>query len=376
MITASALPRLFACAASGVLPREDYRTTYADDGHARHAEQERAIEAGDMTVMPDEIRELLEGLDVRAEAAMAYDVVTGEARIIGYGIGRAYSDMGPFEVAGSCDVLAVGQGRIVIVDWKGHAFVAHPSRNEQLLCYALMAARIYGIHEVTVAVAHITDGNSKIITATIDAFGLDEFAMRLRDLFAKVARAASAPAEHAHEGKHCAHCPSFMAGCPRKRELVALVDTGAADVMAQALIPLGDDESASLAYEFAQRLRMLLKRVDASIYARAAERPIPIGGGKMLGLTEKLGNEVVSGPVAYACVRERYGQTIADASVEMETSKKRLREALGFAVAKGGIAAAERAVLDEIRAKGGTSRRLKTEVGEYVPQLNLVGGAS
>jgi hypothetical protein len=372
VITASAVERLLACPASGALPHAEHADAYADTGTANHAEVEAGIAKGDLSVLPEQLRELLTGMDVRAEVAVAYDVATGEARELGQGISRRYGELAPFELAGTADLVAIGNGKLVIADGKLHAEVEHPSRNPQLLTLAQAFSRLYDIADVTLAIFHL-DGSDRVRIATVDVFDLESHAAALHELHLTVIKAQRDPGAYIKEGKHCRHCPSFAA-CPAKSKLVTSIQTGAADNQVEMLLPLADDETAAHAYEFASRVRQLLKRLDAAIYARAADRPIPLTSGMMLGKVSAPGNEKLDGDVVYGVVKEEFGPEVADAAVTRSATKSRLKEALAFVGGKGQVAALERRVLEAVRAKGGSKREMRETVEEYDPRKQLAGG--
>jgi hypothetical protein len=152
------------------------------------------------------------------------------------------------------------------------------------------------------------------------------------------------------------------------------VKSGASDNRVEMLLPLHDDAAAADAYEFSKQLGMLKKRIDQAIYARAAERPIPLPNGMMLGKVQTLGNEKLDGEIVWTVLRERYGQAIADAAVQRTVTKKRLKEALTLKGAKGQVADMERQVLAEVKNKGGIRQEPKTEIDVYpAKQLKAAG---
>jgi hypothetical protein len=73
----------------------------------------------------------------------------------------------------------------------------------------------------------------------------------------------------------------------------------------------------------------------------------------------------------YDVIKAKHGQSIADAAVVRSATKKRLKEALSLAGGKGQVASMERAVIDEVRAKGGIENKLKEAIREYPAQRQL-----
>ncbi len=366
-LTASRIELAMRCRGAFTLPHDNTRNVFSDAGVERHAEDEQAIGRGEI---PPILAETWPGFDWHAEVAMAYDTATGEGRSLGQGIDREYGNLSPFEIAGTADAIGRKGDRLVIFDKKGFDEVTRAAENPQVRFLALAASRIYKAKHVEVATGHMLRGLDR---ADLDAFDLDETAQSVRQTMLDVAKAQhdarnGLPVEFA-TGRWCRWCPAFAA-CPRQSELMVLVKSDAIENRIENSIPFNDDESAADAYELAKRIRMLLKRIDASLYARAGERPFAIGNGKMFGPVEKLGNEKLSGDVVYEVVKSYHGQDIADAAVQRTTSKTKIREALGFVGGKGQVAALERKLLEEVRARGGSERLLKIEIGEYEPTFN------
>ncbi len=373
-LSASAVPRALACPTSLVLPQQDYRTAYADAGSDRHAEMEDAADRGAHDELPEAVRSLIRPGDrLASEISFAYDASTGEARTLGHVRDRQYGALGPFEITGTIDLLIVGNGRIIVVDYKGFEEVTHAEDNAQLATYALMAARTYGYQEVTVVVVYLV-ANRKPTIAVLDHDDLRFHDGVLRSLQVRVAAAAKSPEAHAVIGRHCRYCPAFLS-CAKQKALAIDVQTGIVPLRVESMMPLDDDEKANDALELTAILGTLKKRLDAAIYARAHERPIQLRNGKLFGPRTVNGNEKIDADIAYEVVRAKYGQAIADTAVERKATKKKLREALAFVAGKGKVAATEREALALIDERGGIEKTTKTVVEEYDQQevLKLIG---
>ena len=346
MISASAIPRLLACPASHRLPHHDYRTTHATAGQDRHAEAEAAADTGG-ELHPVVQSLMVEGDQLATECAFAYDCATDSARELGH-VDRRYVDLAPYELPGTMDLLIRGEGRAVVVDYKSFAEVDPAERNTQLATYALMVARCYGLDEVTVAIIYLVGGRRPSI-ATLTALDLDAHAARLKRLHVDVAR-PSQPVS----GPHCKYCPAFLS-CPVQHALT--IDVGETLPMRiEAQMPFGDDQSAAEAFDLLTRLGTLQARIRAALYARAAERPIPLGNGMVLGQYEKLGPTVIDADIAYEVIRAGAGQEVADKAVTRKATQAGIERAVGKTIKKS--------VMAEIEARGGTSRStiVKTEV--------------
>lgn len=374
--TASALPRGFVCLASLVHPQRDYRTADAEAGNDRHAKRETELLSKDYAELPPEIAERLETYNnVTPEVAMAIDIATGAARIIGRSLQRKYGELAPFEIAGTTDVLAVdmddrGRARRVLVgDWKGHdPEVEGPATNKQTFHNALCAARIFGVPEVEVFISRVGCAPR---FATLDVFELDAFFDALRQLNLSAAAAGENPAAHEVEGSHCRYC-NATAACTKKRALALEVMNGEASRRLDVLLPLETPDQAARALAFGEKLKQLVKRIEGSVRAWAGERPIPIGNGKMWGRVVEEGNEELDPDIVYEVVRETYGQAIADKAVHREAAKTWLKEALRAAGAKP-LTKAEETVLDEIRKRAGVRRKPTEKWKEFpAPALKAV----
>lgn len=376
MPSASAVARVLACPTSHVLKQYDYRTDYADAGQDRHAVMEDAINRGDVSQLPDEVQAMFRPGDrFDTERAYAYDVATGEARELGPIKRRDYGLIKPFEIPGTIDLVVCDGQRIIVVDYKGFEEVDDAETNAQTTTYSLMVARVYGYKSVTVAIVYLI-ANRQPDIFTLEAFDLQLHANRLARLPAMVAAAQRSP--NPVVGKHCKYCPALVSvdgvTCPAWRKMHDDVSKDLVAVSVEAMIPFNDDNDANDAYELRAKLRLLSQRLDAALYARANERPIPLRNGRMFGPHAKLGNEKLDGDIVYEVVRAKHGQAIADVAVERTASKTKLKAALGF-VGRGKVAAAERDVLKVVREKGGSKRDNKTEIEEYAPQLQLVTAA-
>lgn len=363
-LSASAVPRALACPASLVLPQHRYATTWADQGEDRHADTEAAIDVGHAEdVLPAEVVAMLQPGDKQAtECAFAYDCATDTARELGHRR-REYGSLAPYEIGGTIDLLILGNGRAIVVDKKGYERVGAAETNGQTLTYALMVARTYGLDEVTVVIFYEIGAPD---IAAISAMALDNHAARLKRLHVDVARAKQNPAPFLTVGMHCKYCEAFLS-CPKQQAFQLEVTSADSVMRIESGIPFERDEDAAAAFDLLGRIKMLTARISAALYARANERPIPLSNGNVFGPREKSGNEKIDGDVAYEVVREMHGQRLADAAVERKATKTRLKAALKGAGVPS-VASAERAVLAEIRKRGGVEQSTKIVLDEHPPE--------
>lgn len=361
--SASAVERQLACPGSAHLPQTEYHSEYADQGTDRHEDAEVAALLGAEDDMPWQVRKLLEPGDVfSTECPMAYDVANDTARALGHIKWRDYKNLNPFEIPMTLDLIIYGTNRIIVVDYKGFEEVTSAATNPQLATGALAVARASGRDEIVVAIVYLGAAWRPADVATLSVLDFDMHAARLRDMLASGDRSL-------HVGPWCKYCHAFLAGpgfCPEQAALAKQAGGGELAVRVEAMIPFASDEDAAAAKELLERIGVLYGRLKAALYARAAERPIPLGGGRMFGRLDKLGNEKLDGDKVHAVVKEMHGQAAADAAAIRTATKKRLEEALK------GKRGAVKVVLEAVRARGGSERKSGYEITEYVAGPRLV----
>lgn len=355
-VSASAVPRLLACPGSAHLRQSEYHTEYADDGNERHEDAETAADTGGE--LDPRVKALLQpGDELATECSFAYDVSDDTGRPLGHLARRDYQELRPFEIPGTIDLLIRGNGRLIVVDYKSFEDVDPAASNAQVATYALMVARATGIDEVTVAVVYLAAPWRPADVATLYAFDLDAHADRLHQLMTGIDRTL-------RTGKQCKYCPAFH-DCPEQRALAVGATEGALSVRVESMIPFEQDDDALQAYELFQRLKVMVQRLSAGLYARAAERPIPLGNGKVFGRVSKQGNEKLDGDTVWQVVKEMH-PGLEDKAVERKATKKRLEETL-----KGKRGAMGK-VLEAVRERGGAERKAGYEFVEYEPGLRLL----
>lgn len=368
MITASKYELAMRCPGAFALPHRDERTEAAAAGIAMHERIEREINAGDIPAL---LAERWPAAVWAAEDKYAIDVATGYGRRIAGGA-RAYGNPGPFEIVGTIDAFSYYMDRVVVVDFKSHGPITHPRDNGQLHILALAAARSYGLSCADIAIHHEIHG---LTVHTLDAFDLECIELQAQETLGLVAAARlkirEGDTSYIRPGSHCRYCPAFAA-CPKQAALIADVDQGVTMNHLDKLMPLHDDATAAEAYEFAKRCRILLKRLDQVLYARAKDRPIPLRDGKFFGVRVRKGNEQLDGKVAHDVLLAEHGQELADAAVTYEVTKSGIRAALSEKLPRGSLAAGERKIIELIREAGGSKRPIKEAIEEYEPKLELV----
>jgi hypothetical protein len=369
--SASAIPRLFVCPTSSLLPQQDYRTKYADEGKDHHADLEAAIDVGDEDGIPPDIQALIrDGDETITEMAFAYDPATDTARELGRITREQYAALvRKGELPGKPDLIIRGNGRIVVVDHKSFEEVDDAERNTQAATYALMVARAWGYDECDVSISYRATWRRPSY-ATLNALDLAAHGDRLRQLQADIEKAREAPGLFLNDGRHCKYCNAFDA-CPRQKALARQVQSGELARQAETLIPLANDDEANEALDLLERVKMFQQRLTAAVYARAKERPIPRPSGKVFGPRETRGNRSIDGDAAYEAIREKYGQAVADKAVTREATQKGIEAALKQAGVRGATKAKDAVVL-ALEEAGKVTRKPKTVYEEHEPERPLL----
>ncbi len=383
MPSASKLQLAATCPASAVLPRVREETDAATAGTWKHAFVQAVAGGADVEAalaqVPEEWRAACQAVDVdavapclaslSAEVALAYDVVSGRARLLSQDLERRYGDVARTEVPMSVDYAAVVDGVAVALDLKtGKARVPGPARNWQLRANALALARLHGVDRAVVGLAlALEDEKPRWQSDELDAFELEVVAEQLRALHRKVSWAAEridsgAPEwRHLTVGGHCGRCPARF-GCPAQVALVRRLATEPAkwaDETRELLTP----ETAADAWHRIKAVRRLLDGMEAAIFLMAAHQPVALGGGVELRqvTTER---EEIDGARAEAIIREEFGAH-ARVALELATSKAGIARAVRAAGTKRGeLGAREKAVLQRLRAAGAVGTRSTTSVRE------------
>ncbi len=364
MITASSLSRLLNCPGSSVLPRAETASVWADAGHEEHAELADQLLRGDL---PDWIaRHIPAGS--RPELALAFDVATRTGRVVGENIGRAYGDVGPFEIVGSADAIGIDGDAVVVVDFKtGHNDVEPAATNPQLAFYCLAAARALG---KTKAIARIIYTKSnRVDEASLDALDLAAFAGRLERLHVRsasdlAARNRGEPVS-TREGSWCKWCSSAPY-CGSKVALIAQM---------AGLTVIGDgvtSETAAVAYEQVVRIESLIRDARQRLSTFVDEQgPIDLGNGRMFGRYVRKGNESLDGDVAVTAIAEVIGESAREfesIAIERKVTKAAIERAAKQLGCKRGTVPA---VVKRIRDLGGASHGADSmPLGEYVADRN------
>lgn len=361
--TASSLERALACRASERLPHIRRESGRAARGTALHAYLE-ALSGGAtqdvaLALVPEQWRADASALPLESmplghsympEVALAWDYVTGEARILGQGLGRDYSSARPTEFVGTVDVMAVLPDRVWIADYKSSRGGKTGAKNSaQLGLLALAAARVAGVESAEVVLVFL-DGTQPD-GASLDAFDLDRWEGRLRDLAAYYeSDAQDAP----RMGEWCRYCPS-LASCPAQQQTLALVATG--EVLPATLTP----EVVARAWHRLQAIRGAVEAAGEVIDAYARQTPVDLGDGRELREVTT-SRESVDGGAAWRVLVEFAGQDVAEAACTLSASKSSVTKAVKAHAPSGKGAAMEREVFGLLRQAGAITTSESTSI--------------
>jgi hypothetical protein len=347
-LSASSLWRAEKCPASTVLPPARFAHADGESGRKDHGKLEWTAPEGSIP-----------------EAAFAYDAEKGTARYLGSRLGRNYGQLGQNEIPGTADLVTVESDLVRIRDYKtGHGFmVAPPKENAQLGHNALCAALVHGKPEAIVEVEYTATGEVK--DARLDDFDLLGIAARMRQVWRDACRSAALVEEGKQpfivEGEHCWRCECY-ARCPAKTSLALAIGKGE---LPEGLPTLElTPQAVATGWERLKAVKKVLYEVERIYKGYAAENPVQLAGGKMLGEVEKV-RDSLDGPVTFQVLRDLYGEQVARAAVEMETSKAALERALQPIAPPRGKAAMVREALAKIEEGGGVTKEHKRAVEEY-----------
>lgn len=384
--TASSMERVLRCPGHMALPLVHTTSPAAERGTAIHAYLEAVGGGADpeeaLADVHDDWRPICSLIDftrlpkgLAAEVAFAYDIVKGTARELGRGLGRKYEGLGPYEIAGTADIVGVSEDAVYVADFKtGWGDVPPAAENIQLRTLALMAARVFDRDRAIVSIRRIKEnGSSWGDQAELDEFDLDAFAAELKPLRVRIAEAQEQAAKRGgvpdvSVGHWCRHCPAWSS-CPANQALIARVASGAEFDSWEARKPLSP-AAAGEAWERVKVIKSLLRRVEDSVLAARHEYgELPLPSGKVLREVIEPGNEQLDGRVVFAVAKELLGDDVAEQAIEIDASKAQLARALKVAAKEGIIPARsaakkEREVLDEVRRRGGAQRPMRTKLVE------------
>lgn len=358
--TGSGLYRAEMCPPCCALPQVASDSPDARRGHICHGFLEMVPKVGPdkaLAQVPDEFRATCavietDGLPLdpevyRQEVTYAFDLATGQARVLGVGLGRDYTGAKSSEAVGTIDVDGILgadtdlPGPLDLYDYKFDGFdstAPKPEVNPQLLFAALCASRVTGIPGARLTLIHIRpDGTHWKESAEVGAFELDDFEDRLRTIIGKVRDAEGLVARgltpNVRQGSWCRYCPA-AASCPavlgliraaagEPERVLALQPGDTAESLARTITP----DIAATAYERMRKVEAALKVAKSALYLYAQEHPFEIGEGYAYGPCRGEAKEY-DGRVTRSVVLELHGPEAADLACDYSTSEAAIERAV------------------------------------------------
>ena len=162
----------------------------------------------------------------QAEVRVAWDVVTGHARLLPKTKNaREYGDLAPTEVAGTIDAVGEDAVRLEVIDWKsGYRPVESPRTNVQLAFYGAAIATAMGRDSARVNIAK--PGPEAVVLYEphdLDVISFAAIQAEVRDMLDRL------PTSEPVAGPWCDYCPA-RGGCPATADQVAEVISAASIV--------------------------------------------------------------------------------------------------------------------------------------------------
>lgn len=355
MISGSSIPRIMECPASEAMPHVYDSSEAAERGTQIHS------------ALAERVAELV-GPSAKAEVAIAYDVATDTARLLGYDIGRDYGELAPFEIPTTLDVLSVAETErtIVIVDWKtGHGRVTEPRKNWQLKFQALAAARYIGAGRVSAHLGFVkeADGTPHFTEpAEWDELDLARFAVQVKEMFFTVQQAKNGLVLNVKEGEWCKYCPA-QRSCPAKTALIR--EFSGMAMQGKKLSMTITNENAARAWDVIKKLKPFVAKAEAELKEFAKSNPIDLGNGSTVREVIGPGNESLDATIATSVVADVVGYEAARHLATRTVTKQAIKDAIRAAnhTGKSG-SSVELDVIEEIRRRGGASRPMKSSIEE------------
>lgn len=386
MPSASSLGRAMKCPASMALHQDREISDAGEEGTWKHEFLRLFRVSGKdaaMNAVPVEYRPQMKSVDwaklagmvdgMVAELALAYNVQTRSARIVGVNVGREYGKLEHAEIAMSLDYACgpgdAGQVRVVDLKTGARQNVTPAAYNWQLKANAVALAALHSAQAASIHILGPDDVNGHYIeNHSMDAFALDEAANELEALYVKVAAAFNAKARGSLPsvtvGAHCKWCPC---------RFTCHGTTGLALALGGDQLRIGvlDDATAAAAYDRLQAAKMVIREVEKQLTAYASDRTLSIGDGKFFG-RRTVRRTTLDGPTVAGVLTTSLGSVFAKQALELKTSKAAIKRAVQAAYAGdtasfGGLTQSQAlaAVMREVEAQGGCNVKTYDRVTEF-----------
>jgi hypothetical protein len=269
-------------------------------------------------------RLIADGWMLLAEVPLAYDAVSGKARILASRGARDYLDASATEFTATADIVGVRPGEVLVEDWKSGRQRRYTGVSWQLRGCGIAAARVLGADAVSVAMLYVGDEGVYQDPAEIDCFGLDEAATELRRLWHRIQAGPTPPVAGAHCTEH------FCRGAG----LCAATRAALAEMRDSSAVRIDTPADAARVWELLPQAEAALKAARARVREMAARQPIPLPNGRRLVVVQQERESIQLDGHAAQLVRE----SGAGMALEETTSKAAIERALAKPAARQLIA--------------------------------------
>ena len=289
---------------------------------------------------------------------VAFDGQTDTARELPSGGQRDYSAATDDELPGTVDQHVVDELGAVVLDLKTgrgpHTVAAHL---HQLEHGAVALARMHGLDEVRIVVAHVTPDGVVVDERVLDALDLEAAAQAMTSELARI------PTAEPVDGMHCRWCPA-RGICPKTTALVAEVLSEAVPARRLPLVgAIEDDETARALLEGLPLLEAWVDDRWKQLKTYAERGAVSLGNGKAWGKVEKPGREKIDLTVkgAIDAINTALGPA-AEVALEVETSKSAIERGVRKQLAgegggkRGDLGKRKDAILETLRTLGALKR--------------------
>lgn len=381
-MSGSGLARYLTCLGAAVLPQEDFETKSAARGDGIHRFLELVADGVPreeaLAEVADSVRHVCASIDVAKlprglpEAAFAFNVLTGEARLLGSRIGRDYErfELDDAELVATADLVATGDWQRVdaapepaVYDYKSGIMEVEPAvTNAQLLFLSLCLWRVCG--RLPRREILTIDGYGAVYAdgAVADELELEAFELELRALWeaqgrahyewTKTGRVPVVPSTHCRWCGARPNCPEF-ARSASELELATRGDAWLDRFRARLAAPGG----RAPAYLLVERAKLLVELLEREVRANLeAQGAIDLGDGRVVDI-KTVRRTIVDPTVA---VTQMLEMGFTDADVE-----RAVRPATSIEALKRVVHGQTRELLKRIKDAGGITH---LEVKEMRPR--------
>lgn len=370
-LTISGVPRAMNCEASALLPRAKRSLATARTGNIIHDFLEDSLNLGRdaaLCNMPLEHRAAAEAIDISAlpagepgsysaEVVVAYNILTGEARILEGVKDRAYPVLeGEGWLIGTEDVVGLTDDAVITLDYKtGWGDLTRAGKHNGVRTYGLAFARAFGRSRAIVGLIRgfMDGGDPWFDVFEMDAIELDAQEYELQMLYRRLVEAkkrfdAGEWDGATATGDHCKFCDGFPY-CPAQQILARMViRAGEGDISPIAPNACGkiaevgshlNEVNALAFYQSIQKAKAVVLALEEILDVYARGTPIPLGDGNVYGPRpwpiEKIDPNLARDVIVHGLQEEDpgthetvvwcqpYGAAVYDASVSTETKLKK-----------------------------------------------------